>query len=96
MAEKINDGGPACSACGDPATTKQGHQHLCDKHYRFGQMRAKAEIPSAEKIDMRDYFAAKAMQSYLLDKDRDSFTFEQWANAAYGMADAMLKARGQQ
>ena len=41
----------------------------------------------------RDELAAKAMQSYLLDKDRDSFTFEQWANAAYEMADAMLKAR---
>ena len=47
-------------------------------------------------MTLRDYFAAKAMQSYLLDKDRDSFTFEQWAKAAYEMADAMLKARGQQ
>ena len=46
-------------------------------------------------MTLRDYFAAKAMQSYLLDKDRDSFTFEQWAEAAYEMADAMLKARGQ-
>ena len=45
-------------------------------------------------ITIRDYFAAKAMQSYLLDKDRDSFTFEQWASASYEMADAMLKARG--
>ena len=44
-------------------------------------------------ITIRDYFAAKAMQSYLLDKDRDSFTFDQWANAAYEMADAMLEAR---
>ena len=44
-------------------------------------------------MTLRDYFAAKAMQSYLLDKDRDSFTFEQWANAAYEMADAMLAAR---
>ena len=47
-------------------------------------------------MTLRDYFAAKAMQSYLLDKDRDSFTFEQWAQASYEMADAMLKARGQQ
>ena len=45
---------------------------------------------------LRDYFAGRAMQSYLLDKDRDSFTFEQWAQASYEMADAMLKARGQQ
>ena len=47
-------------------------------------------------MTLRDYFAAKAMQSYLLDKDRDSFTFEQWAQASYEMAEAMLKARGQQ
>lgn len=46
-------------------------------------------------MTLRDHFAAKAMQSYLLDKDRDSFTFEQWAKAAYEMADAMLEARGQ-
>ena len=45
-------------------------------------------------MTIRDYFAAKAMQSYLLDKDRDSFTFEQWAAASYEMADAMLEARG--
>ena len=44
-------------------------------------------------MTIRDYFAAKAMQSYLLDKDRDSFTFEQWAAASYEMADAMLEAR---
>ena len=47
-------------------------------------------------ITIRDYFAAKAMQSYLLDKDRDSFTFEQWAEASYEMADAMLEARNSQ
>ena len=51
--------------------------------------------PIALPVSLRDYFAAKAMQSYLLDKDRDSFTVEQWAQASYEMADAMLKARGQ-
>lgn len=40
---EINDGGPACSRCGDPAVRKQGHQHLCAKHYRFGQMRVRAK-----------------------------------------------------
>ena len=53
-------------------------------------------VSNAPGMTLRDYFAAKAMQSYLLDKDRDSFTFEQWAQASYEMADAMLKARGQQ
>ena len=55
------------------------------------------EIGTTSKgMTLRDYLAAKAMQSYLLDKDRDSFTFEQWAQASYEMAEAMLKARGQQ
>ena len=61
-----------------------------------GQTANQRVAPLLAAMDLRDYFAAKAMQSYLLDKDRDSFTFEQWAQASYGMADAMLKARGQQ
>ncbi len=54
------------------------------------------EVPLANGggATLRDYFAGRAMQSYLLDKDRDSFTFEQWAQASYEMADAMLEARG--
>lgn len=43
MTDKINDGGLACSRCGEKAVRLQGHQHLCAKHYRFGQMRAKAK-----------------------------------------------------
>ena len=61
-----------------------------------GQNANQRVAPLLAAMDLRDYFAAKAMQSYLLDKDRDSFTFEQWAQASYEMADAMLKARGQQ
>ena len=52
------------------------------------------QFPRAEGMTLRDYFAGRAMQSYLLDKDRDSFTFEQWAQASYEMAAAMLAARG--
>ena len=52
------------------------------------------EMGPCDGMTLRDYFAGRAMQSYLLDKDRDSFTFEQWAQASYEMADAMLKARG--
>lgn len=61
-----------------------------------GQNANQRAAPLLAAIDLRDYFAAKAMQSYLVDKDRDSFTYDQWAQAAYFMADAMLKARGQQ
>ena len=51
-------------------------------------------------MTLRDYFAAKAMQTYLADKDLiDMFLYmnadvkEQVALIAYQMADAMLKAR---
>lgn len=52
------DGGPAfpCSCCGVTAFRIQGHQWLCEKHYRFGQMRAKAKqaqkyVPSRLQLD---------------------------------------------
>lgn len=32
-----------CSRCDEEAVIKQGHQWLCVKHYRFGQMRANAK-----------------------------------------------------
>lgn len=38
-----NNGGPECDRCGGPSSHKQGHQNLCSKHYRFGQMRATAK-----------------------------------------------------
>lgn len=44
-------------------------------------------------LELRDYFAAKAMQSYLCGDDRDSFEYADWARASYEMADAMLKVR---
>lgn len=59
MSDK-NTGGPAfptCSRCEDSAVRKQGHQWLCAKHYRFGQMRATAKrhgksVPSNEALHM--------------------------------------------
>ena len=52
-------------------------------------------------MTLRDYFAAKAMQSFIseLDGPRDdhpgcpSWTNEQVADLAYAQADAMIKAR---
>jgi len=53
-------------------------------------------------MTLRDYFAAKAMQTYMADKDLiDMYCFleknvkQEVATAAYQMADAMLKAREQ-
>lgn len=46
-----------------------------------------------EGLLLRDYFAAKAMQSLPLSISPNEQ--EMIAHAAYGMADAMLKARNQ-
>ena len=58
MSDTINDGGPAfpCSVCGDQSVIKQGNQRLCDKHYRFGQMRTRAKrdgkrVPSRSDLE---------------------------------------------
>jgi hypothetical protein len=42
-------------------------------------------------MDLRDYFAAKAMQGPFADIY--GFTNEELAKAAYGLADAMIEAR---
>ena len=44
-------------------------------------------------MTLRDYFAAKAMQGCLTAKYASIYRPEAWAKDAYGMADAMLKAR---
>ena len=51
-------------------------------------------IDSEHGMTLRDYFAAKAMQSLLSDPDwRMDMDFSDTACAAHWMADAMLKAR---
>lgn len=75
-----------------------------------GQNAKQKEIPSAEKIDMRDYFAAKAMPlafqywrectngvdgSFVFARMEDEGEMDLIAADCYQMADAMLKARGQ-
>jgi len=45
-------------------------------------------------MDMRDYFAAKAMQAMIAHPDsRDDVAADVYAKGAYVMADAMMKAR---
>lgn len=43
-------------------------------------------------MTLRDYFAAKAVQAYLTAPDT-GWEFDEVADAAYEMADAMLKER---
>jgi hypothetical protein len=57
--------------------------------------------PINSGMTLRDYFAAKAMQSLFAGAISDAFTLDQDINCdmaariAYTMADAMLKAREQ-
>ena len=43
-------------------------------------------------MDLRDYFAAKALGGFIKDEFRQP-TYEQMAQACYELADAMMKAR---
>lgn len=54
--------------------------------------------PDSTGLNLRDYFAAKAMQAYFTDPNVGfgSDVIEAGSQAAYRIADAMLKARGQQ
>ena len=49
----------------------------------------------SEGMSLRDYFAAKAMQSFLTRETRFSDNLLMYAGAAYDVADAMLEAREQ-
>lgn len=45
-----------CSRCNEEAVIIQGHQHLCEKHYRFSQMKATAKrhkklVPTHEQLE---------------------------------------------
>jgi len=48
--------------------------------------------PSSEGMDLRDYFAAKAMLG-MLTGNLDGYILKDLALDAYDMADAMMKAR---
>lgn len=91
MTEPIKDGGPAFP-CDPFIASKPGNETVAKR--------------LAEGMSLRDYFAAKAMQGMLADRE----TILAFANnahremvgpndlmatASYGMAEAMLRARSQ-
>lgn len=56
---------------------------------------------SSQGMMLRDYFAAKALQSLISGRSWDHIDdhnalMKIWAESAYGVADAMMAARGQQ
>jgi len=64
---------------------------------KFGPIHEKEEIQNG--MDLRDYFAAKAMQADITNyEDNSKFGPDFWsteniAKRAYNMADAMMEAR---
>lgn len=56
-------------------------------------VKTKMEILSLKDFNARDYFAAKAMQGYIVGTENPHV--KNIARIAYEMADAMLKAREQ-
>lgn len=62
----------------------------------FPESGPRGQASGGEGMTLRDYFAAKAMQSAFVESSF-GFTLEdyrQLAQVSYAMADAMLKARG--
>lgn len=55
---------------------------------------SRREHTTKEGMTLRDYFAAKAMQTLLLDDSYDFSDRNLIAQKAYAFADAMLEARG--
>ena len=65
------------------------------EQYEYASIR----VEMASDATIRDYFAAKAMQSLIMHFDYGCIGFDErymneFAKEAYQMADAMLKARG--
>ena len=51
--------------------------------------------PISSDMDLRDYFAAKAMQALLFDIKAIQVDMNKTANLAYKFADAMMEARNE-
>lgn len=54
-----------------------------------------ADMQSQEGMELRDYFAAKALQGICAHQDTWGLQMKQIAESAYEAADAMLAARSQ-
>ena len=97
--------GPAffCSRCGIDAVRKQGHQWLCAKHYRFGQMRAKAKqsgklVPSHEQLEamLRDNCTDCGVAMNLLSKSGErekTASLQHYRNGSLGIVCTSCNTR---
>jgi len=55
-------------------------------------MKAFPNMTGEQGMDLRDYFAAKAMQGMMADHTIDNYP-DEYAKHAYRIADAMMKER---
>jgi hypothetical protein len=69
---------------GGPAFPIQGHSTRNKQGF---------QLVMADGMNLRDYFAAKAMQTYMMEEYWNRETFKAAAMSSYEIADAMLKAR---
>ena len=69
---------------GGPAFPRDGYQ-IEDEYWR------KETIQGKNGMTLRDYFAAKAMQGMMAGNWNTNY--DAWADHAYQLADAMLRAR---
>ena len=85
MSNTINNGGPAFPA---------GHVHKSRQSNDpdWSLVEIDRVQPLHQGLSMRDYFAARAMQSYVA---LDDMTEDGIAASSYELADAMLRARGE-
>jgi hypothetical protein len=58
-------------------------------------MKAFPNMTNQTGMDLRDYFAAKAMQGYMSRTLIDGFDEDVIAEMSYKVADAMMEARNQ-
>lgn len=83
---------------------KQGEIEALKKEIKGGSMTTKEFLPAFPAtdevqdyygMDLRNYFAAKAMVAIILHPQGHAGHWDMAAKDAYEMADAMIKARGE-
>ncbi len=86
---KGKDGGPAFPL-------PYEHTEVVTRMQQLGEISTEQLLECTKQlrgISVRDYFAAKAMQGMVSAEFAGNVTTDYWAEEAYKVADAMLKAR---
>ena len=82
--------------CGPAFPQDYEHTKAAILTHQAGEISAEQLLHCARQLrgmTLRDYFAAKAMQGMVSAEFAGCVTTDYWAEEAYKVADAMLKAR---